>query len=386
MTVTTNLDYKVFHLISASHRISGGEKSIFYMLEQMLLKGLDLKAVFIIDKFSGENKFLASEEAVRRKIPVLNIISEKRIDRKLFFGIEKIITENTVHILHCHGYKADIYGCLIGKRAGVKVVCTLHGWLGGSTKLRIYEKIDYYFYKFLVDKIITVSKAYENRLIKMGIAAEKIVTIPNTVDTRVMKTSVASKDLKKEFGISSSHKVVGIVARLSREKVHEVFINSCVEILKGYRNVTFLIVGEGYRLPVLKNIVAELGLEKNIIFTGYQNDIAAIYSALDIVVLSSLTEGLPVSLLEASSFEKPVVATNVGGVSEIVVNGKTGFIVPPNNSKSLADKILLLLNNDELAKRLGRNGQNFIDDKFGPESVSNKTMLIYDHVLRSQKV
>lgn len=369
--------YRVLHLITASKRVSGGEKSIFYMLERMPCNEVNLRIIFIIDGKGGSTRYIASQEAGKRGLPFVNFESAGRIDFKLLYHIRKAIKESRAEILHCHGYKADIYGCLAAWNTGVKTVSTLHGWLGGSPKMNFYEKIDWLFYKFLIDKVITVSRAYQKKLIEMGVPSRKIATIANTINLDDLNSTKKSRDFRKEWNINSSHKVVGIVGRLAREKAHEIFIKSCAEVVKEFDGVTFVIVGEGYRLKELKEAVFGLGLEERIVFAGYQDDIASVYQALDVLVLTSTTEGLPVSLLEAGAMAKPVVATDAGGVSEVVVNGETGFVVPVNDTEAIADRILEILRDDNLANTLGRKGQMFIRDNFSPEAVCKKTTQLY---------
>jgi glycosyltransferase involved in cell wall biosynthesis len=373
----------VLHLIAAANRISGGEKSIFSMLEKMPRDQVHFRVLFIVDGRAGATKYIASQEADKRGLPFLNCESSRRIDFKLLYSIRKTIKENQVHILHCHGYKADIYGCLAALNTGIKTVSTLHGWLGSSMKMNLYEKMDWFFDKFFVDKVITVSNAYQNKLIQMGIPSRKIVSIPNTINLDDLNSKCNAKDFRKQWNINPSHKVVGIIGRLAREKAHEIFIRSCAGVLKAFTNVTFVIVGEGYRLKELKDMVFALGLGKRIIFTGYQDDIASVYHALDLVVLTSVTEGLPVSLLEAGSMRKPVVATDAGGVSEVIVNAQTGFVVPVNDTEAITDKILRILNDGSLAETFGRNGQRFVRENFSPEAVCNKTVGLYREMMQS---
>ncbi len=375
--------YRVLQLITASNRVSGGEKSIFYMLEKMPADEVHFRILFIIDGKGGASKYIASQEADKRGLPFTTCESNRRIDLKLLYSIRKTIKESQVHIVHCHGYKADIYGCLAALDTGVKTVSTLHGWLGSSMKMNLYERFDWFFYRFVVDKVITVSNAYQKKLIETGVPSNKVVTVPNAINLNDFLNSKHNpKDFRKEWNIRESHKVVGIIGRLAREKAHEIFIRSCAKVVKRFMNVTFVIVGEGYRLRELKDMVSALGLEKSIIFAGYQDDIASVYRALDVVVLTSVREGLPVSLLEAGSVCRPVVATDVGGVSEVVINEKTGFVVPVNDTDAIADRVLRILKDDTLAETFGRNGQRFVQDNFSPEATSYRIVRLYRELLQ----
>ncbi len=375
---------RVLHLITASNRVSGGEKSIFYMLEKMPTDKVDFRILFIIDGRGGTDKYIAAQEADKRGLPFATCVSNRRIDFKLLWSIRKAIKESQADIVHCHGYKADVYGCLAAWGTGAKTVSTLHGWLGSSMKMNAYEKLDWFLYRFFVDKVITVSKAYQEKLIETGVPSEKIVTVPNAINlNHFLSPKQSQKDFRKEWNIRESHKVVGIIGRLAREKAQDVFITSCAKVAKRFMNVTFVIVGEGYRLRELKEMVSALGLEKTILFAGYQKDIASVYRALDVVVLTSVTEGLPVSLLEAGSMCKPVVATDVGGVSEVVIDERTGFVVPVNDTDAIAEKVLRILSDDALAEAFGRNGQRFVQDHFSPKAASDKIIRLYGELLQS---
>lgn len=374
---------RVLHLITASNRVSGGEKSIFYMLEKMPTDKVQFRILFIIDARGGASKYIAAQEAEKRGLPFTTCESNRRIDFKLLTSIRKTIKESQVHIVHCHGYKADVYGCLAAWDTGVKTVSTLHGWLGSSMKMEVYEKLDWFVHRFLVDKVITVSNAYQKKLVETGVPSGKVVTVPNAINLNDFLTPKHNaKDFRKEWNIRESHKVVGIIGRLAREKAHEIFIRSCAQVVKRFMNVTFVIVGEGYRLRELKEMVSALGLENTILFAGYQNDIASVYRALDVVILTLVREGLPVSLLEAASMCKPVVATDVGGVSEAVINEKTGFVVPVNDTEAIADKVVKILSDDTLAETFGKNGQRFVQDHFSPESASDRIVRLYGELLQ----
>lgn len=371
----------VAHLISASSRISGGEKSVFCMLEKMPHEDVDLTVIFIIDGRGGPSKYIASEEAERRGLPSASVLSNYRFDVPLFYNIRKFIKRHHVDILHCHGYKADIYGYLASLNTKVKVISTLHGWLSGSLLMSLYEHIDYIFYKYFIDRIITVSLAYQHRIVEMGVSSEKVLTIPNAINQDDFRSSGNPMEFKNKLNIPPANKVVGIVGRLAREKAHEVFIESCSQIASRMSDVTFLIIGEGYRMNELKNMVTMRGLDQRVIFTGYQDNITSIYNALDIVVLTSITEGLPVSLLEASAMGKPIVSTDAGGASEIVINEMNGYIVPLNDSDAVTERIITILSNNDLALALGANGKKVIQERFTPEIVCEKTVQLYQDLL-----
>jgi glycosyltransferase involved in cell wall biosynthesis len=173
---------------------------------------------------------------------------------------------------------------------------------------------------------------------------------------------------------------------MSPEKDQETLFVAMKKVIKDHPGVKLLIVGKGPLENRLRMLAEELGIANNFEFTGEVRDISNILECIDFVVLSSLTEGLPIAVLEALAFEKPVVATSVGDIPSVVVDGETGCLVPPNNPEQLANAISFLLTNRDKALEMGKNGRELVKDKFSAEQMALETEKVYHDLLLNSKI
>ncbi|MCK4672937.1 glycosyltransferase [bacterium] len=281
-----------------------------------------------------------------------------------------LIKVNKINIVQTHGLRVDFFGFLAARLAGVPHIITRHVALSHHLRSNLQKKLYMLFDNIALKsaaKIITVSKIVENDLVaKQGINRNKIVTIYNGVDLgRFSKVTPQTKiKMREEFGIDSRKQVVGMIAQLTNWKGIPYFLRAIPLILKRCPNVVFLIIGDGGERRNLETMVETLGISPYVIFAGFRRDIPEIISIMDISVLSSLREGLPNVLLESMAMRKPIVATDVGGVSELVLNNKTGFLIPPRDSTTLSDAIIKLLEDKEKANKLSRAGRKHVEQNF----------------------
>jgi len=290
----------------------------------------------------------------------------------------RLIKANRINIVQTHGLRVDFFGFLAAKLARVPHIITRHVALShhliGKFRKKLYMVFDNKALQSAA-KIITVSKIVEDDLVlHQGINRSKIVTIYNGVDLeRFSKvTPQTGVKMRKEFGIDSRNRVVGMIAQLTDWKGIPYFLKAIPLILQEQPNVVFMIVGDGGERKNLETIVEALGISPNVIFTGFRRDVPEITSIMNISVLSSLREGLPNVLIESMAMRKPIVATNVGGVSELVIDGKTGFLVSPRDSSTLAEAILKLLKNKDMARKFGEAGRRYVEQRFSlNQMVSN---------------
>jgi glycosyltransferase involved in cell wall biosynthesis len=163
--------------------------------------------------------------------------------------------------------------------------------------------------------------------------------------------------MRSELGLDPDCKLVGMIGRLDEQKNPLDFIRTAAIVSKSYSKVQFLIVGGGSLRPECERLINELSLKENLFLLGYRNDVARIMSILTIAAMSSLWEGLPIVFLEAMSAGKPIVANNVDGASDVVIDGETGFLVPPHQPSEMAERILYLLNNEKECNAMGHIAQ-----------------------------
>jgi len=312
---------------------------------------------------------------------------------KKFLSLSREIRGQKIHILHSYFEGSDIWGTLLAKLAGIPVIISSKRDMGISKNKRIL--MAYRLINLFVTKIIAVSEAVKHQVhLQEKVSLEKIITIYNGLDTDKFYNTNYNSTLKAELKLNASSPIVGVLANIRPIKGIEYFIQAASKVVKQSPQTQFIIVGgcvPGQKnvayCDKLKLLVRELKLERNLFFLGQRTDIPDILSIMDISVLPSLSEGFSNTVIESMAAGKPLVVTDVGGNSEAVANGESGFVVPPQDSDKLADAISTLLNNKELAKRMGEVGRMKAKQLFSIDTMIDKIENLYvtllDHKNRS---
>jgi len=291
---------------------------------------------------------------------------------KLFYLMKK----RKIDIVHSYLFRANILCRIAAKLAGVPVVISsMQGIEVTRMCPLLLEKVT----SPLVDKFTAVSDAIRIYIIqKARIDPEKIVTIHNGIG--LIEANVAPIE-RKEFGLRPGVPIVGVVGRLAKEKGHEYLLNAVRIVIREYPQAHFLVVGDGAQRKELVNLAFDLGLKDHITFTGYRRDVLRVLALFDIFALATFLGGFSMVILEAMVMAKPVVTTNVVGNPEVVVDGVTGFLVAPRDAEGLAERILTLLKDENLRKRMGSAGRRRIEEKFTIERMVSETEKLYEELL-----
>ena len=312
---------------------------------------------------------------------------ELREKRKAIRELVDLIREERFDVVHTHNRDGDVPGLIAAKKAGTSlIVSTIHAYINkdklGNRKMNFplwkYNRI----LKKIPHKIITLSEALRGHILQeLRINPERVVTILNGVDLNRLKVSSERNVVKKELGIPEEAKVIGSVGHLIALKGYRYLIEASVEVLKAFPETRFAMVGEGNLRRELEELAKELRVRGNFIFTGKVAEVGNILQILDLFVHPSLSEGLPRSVMEASGVGIPVVATNVGGIPEVVRNKETGVLVPAKNSQALAKAITYLLNHPEEAREMGEKGKRWIEENFDVSRMVDETETILKNAL-----
>jgi glycosyltransferase involved in cell wall biosynthesis len=299
--------------------------------------------------------------------------------------VVKIIKEQKVDVIHCHGFKAGLVGRLAAWMTGCPCVYTVHNFLPNSTKIK--KIIAVWLEKILALKthsIITVSKALRSYEMEMlNVSGDRIKVVYNGIQMSRLQES--HLDVRKKWGIKERDILVGTVARLIPSKGIDLLIQAIPEILKKYPDVKFMIVGGGPDEGRLKELAKSHHCEKNIIFTGHVKYIWYYYNAFDIFILPTLSEGLGISVLEAMASGKPVIASNTGGIPEIIEHGVNGYLIPPGSSQKIMKAILYLISQPEERARYIKAGYKTIRHNFDYETMVDRTLDILIESINSNK-
>ena len=288
-------------------------------------------------------------------------------------------------VVHNHMFRAEIVGTkavIALATAGHRrpwVVSTVH-----SSRVRAPEDLEQL--RRLtpsMDRLIVVSKAIDRKVVEEGRQGAKRVLIYNGVDLERYDHQEPCCTLREEYGMAPDSPIVGVVGRLELEKGHPTLLEAWPMVLEQVPNAYLLIVGEGSRQDALRQIAREQGIAHHVIFTGRRDDIPAITAALDVAVLPSYREAQGLTILEAMAMSRPVVASNVGGIPEMVEDGVTGLLVPPHNPPALAAALTRILIDHPFADTLARAGHDLVHDRFCVQLMVNAVQELYDEGARA---
>ena len=367
---------RILHLISSSGLL-GAERVLLELADHSKREGLKV-TIGIFENHKNPNSELA-KVASTLGLKVQIFPCRWRFDPKTTLLIRAFIYREQINIVHSHGYKGNFYA-LMATRGKIPWIVTNHNWTRATFNLKVYALLDLLLIRF-AKKVVTVSDEIAIKIHKSGVSSQKIIVIDNGIDLQKFSSQKRNNLLKEYLGIKEESKVIGTIARLTKEKGHIYLLEAAKDIVAAYPDTKFLIVGEGRERYRLENRVMTLGLQDKVIFTGQRKDIIDILSILDIFVLPSITEGLPVAILEALASGLPVVATNVGAIPKVINNGETGLLTEPGNPESLSSAISELLSDREKARELGYQGQRKVEREFSAKAMAERYFNSYSEIL-----
>ncbi len=280
-----------------------------------------------------------------------------------FWKLLRLIRRERPDIVHTHTAKAGTLGRLAARVAGVPIIVhTFHGNVFegyfGRLKSKLFLTIERGLAR-ISQGIIAVSYSQRGELLRLGLGnARTIFFTPECLELAPFLTSGENRGtFRRELGLDDKVPLIGTIGRLVPIKGHTYFLQAARLVGQDFPEARFIVVGDGELREELKRLTVELGISDRVIFCGFRKDLSRIYADLDIVVLSSLNEGLPLSIIEALTSQKPVVATDVGGVQDLIEPGVTGILVPKQDPLSLSQGIEFILRNPDQGKEFGENGR-----------------------------
>jgi glycosyltransferase involved in cell wall biosynthesis/protein-tyrosine-phosphatase len=381
---TGRAEVRVCHVMSAD-LWAGAEVQVAtvasYLVEQ---PGVNLTAVLL-------NEGWLARELRRLGVPVA-IVDEHR---HTALGIARLLTrflrEHDIDVVHTHRYKDSVLGSIAAKAAGVPhVIRTVHGlsepmrgW--DRAKFQIYDALDRATLWCCADRILAVSRRMAEILKESGYRAHTVTHIHNGVDLRTVKAMRPSEDVRRALGIEDDEVVIGTAGRFAPVKGHAYLVRAARLVLHHEHRARFLFVGSGPLASELLESARQLGVDRRCLFVDPAADRrAGIYdliAAMDLFVLPSLNEGIPMALLEAMALARPVIASAVGGIPEVVTDRVTGLLVEPENDGRLADACLALARNRPWAHTLGARARRVVERNFSHERNGNALLDLYREVV-----
>ena len=321
----------------------------------------------------------SSLRAIRRLgIPVL--VVDEPDDAIAVGALAAHFVDVRPEVVHNHMYRAE----LVGTRAALALAEAGHSrpWVIGTVhSSRIRSPEDRAVLRALtprMDRLIAVSRSIEAKIREERGEATPVSLIYNGVDLWRYNHQEPCCTLHEEYGMEPGSQIVGVVARLEPEKGHPTLIDAWPLVLERVPMAYLLVVGEGSRRADLEAQAADRGVAGRVIFTGRRDDVPAVTAALDVAVLPSYREAQGLTILEAMALARPVVASRIGGIPEMVDDGRTGLLVPPRDAPALADAIIRLLTDHSYADMLARAGHDMVHDRFCVELMVNAVEDLYD--------
>jgi glycosyltransferase involved in cell wall biosynthesis len=323
--------------------------------------------------------------AVQRDINVLPIRSKSRFSLQYVNSIIKAVKDNNIDIIHSHEYKSDILAVLVSRQIGIPIVTTAHGWITNSMKSKLYIWLGKQTFRFF-DRVVAVSPKIRNEILKYGASSSKVELIYNAIVVEdYQPTNYKKGYLRQRFNIDDDVKIIGNVGRISPEKGQKEFIKAAAIVACNYEKVCFVVVGSGKDMPVVEKLVESLGIKDKVFFTGYESNVRPVFMDLDILALTSFTEGFPNVILEALCMDTAVLATDVGGVNDIVLDNMTGVLVQAGDIEAMSNGMLGLLTKGGDAEKMILNGKNRINNYFEFSQRVKKIEDLYEQVISNNK-
>jgi len=365
-------------LLIAANNVSGPVKGVFQLIENIDPAEFEIRLYDFQYNAAKENLLLNAVK--ERGIPFGVLIQRNRSYFSLVRQVVKEIREKGYDVLQTHGFKPTFLGFCARLVCGVKWICFMHGTTSENLKVKIYNLVDGILQRG-ADRTVLVSAAQRKKVLG-GRDTGRVHVLHNAVDVaRPMPMSAAPRPVREHFGIPDVNRIVVTVGRFSPEKGMDVLLDAFSLLVRQVENVCLVLVGDGQERPALEAQVGRLGLGGLVHFAGYSDTPGDFVAEADVLVLPSRSEGIPNAVLEAMAMGKPVVATAVGGVPEVIVDGTSGRLVASEHPAMLARGLEEVLTDPELYQRFVAEGKRRVQEAFSIEARVDKLQALYRDVL-----
>ena len=374
------IQYCVMHF-AATNFFGGPENQI---VNHCALMNPNKWNMVVCSFLEGRPKNELLDHAARLNLKTATLYTGSAYNPFVVLELARLLKQEKPDLIVAHGYRPLILSILLKPFYKVPIIVYSRGFTAENLKIRLYGKL-YRTTMRLSDLILAVSEGHKRILRDYGLASDKIQVIHNAVSVDAFQNSKMvdqGKEVFRKLNVPDESALVVSAGRLSPEKGHRYLVEA-IGMLQGSSNKThFVFCGEGPCQKELEKQSKDLGISGICHFVGFRRDLKEIFQAMDLMVLPSLTEGLPNVVLEAFACAKPVVATDVGGVPEIVEDGINGILVPPKRSDLLAGVIKDCLAAPEKRRLMGEAGYQKVKSDFTFESQAQKLEAIYNEVLK----
>ncbi len=365
---------------------------VLFIISGDVWAGAEVQTFSLINAFAHEEKMkmhvitfnegVLSEKLREENVSVTVLDEKNNSIMALCVGCLSEMRKFRPDIVHMNGFKENILGGIAGRLIGVPALIRTHH---GKAMIRVaprYDFIERINGRFFADYIIAVSHDLKKYLVDFGLPSAKITVIHNGVKLPHPVDEDRLDVLRKDFGIKKSEKVIGTVGRLVKIKDQKTFLKAAKQIVISEPCTKFVVVGDGPLKSDLERQAREIGIDSKVIFTGFRRNVSEILNLFDVFALTSIHEGVPMALLEAMALGKPVVATRVGGVSEVIVDQICGLFVDPENPHSFSQACLRILRDSNLKTNISEQSVSMVKSKFTLDHTAMVTKDLYRTALK----
>lgn len=311
--------------------------------------------------------------------PIHSVIERGPIDRRTVRQLADLCRELGVTIWHAHDAKSNLIGLLLRRKLGLKLISTVHGYIENTTKLRLYRKIDHALLRGY-HRVVVVSPKLYDQCLAAGIDQSRMTYIPNGIEADQYQRGASIRDSRDALGLPQNASIIGLAGRLSPEKQIDKLITVFPQVCQRVPDAHLVIIGDGPERPALEQQVEQLGLTDRVHLVGWQNPLTPWYQAMDVLALTSSTEGLPNVLLEAMALGVPVAATAVGAIADLLDGGRCGRLLT-QDSASWAAPLTELLTDSTMRTELATVARQRVENEFSFTRRMDRMMAQYDELL-----
>jgi glycosyltransferase involved in cell wall biosynthesis len=358
---------KILHVETGRHFL-GGPQQVIYLINALRERGHENTLVCPPDSGIDGVARLAG-------IRVQNLFCAGDLDLPFAYRLSQFLKDHAPDIVHCHSRRgADVLGGLAASYADIPAVVSRRV---DNTEMRLMATLRYKPF----EKIIAISEAIATVLREHGVDNERIAVIRSAVDAEHFENQPDCRAFRKEFGIKEGAFAIAATGQLIPRKGHRYLLQAMAELAESHEKIQLVIFGKGQLDTELRAQAASLGLGGVVQFAGFRDDLDDFIACFDLLVHPALTEGLGVAALKASAAGVPVVGFDSGGLNEAVEHGKTGLLVPPEDTASLQDAIATVIDDDELRKKMSAAGRERMQKEFSIVTMADQHIALYESVL-----
>lgn len=370
---------RVLHLRVCAGTGGGPEKTILNSPRFIQSHGFDASVAYLCPPNDPIRESL-QDRAIASQCPLFLLDDHGPFDLRLVFRVVQLCRQLKVDILQAHDYKSNVIAWCVRKLFRCRLATMLHGWTDMTGRMPLYKRIDQHFLKYF-ETLICVSRDLYEECQRLGIPDHRLHFVPNAIDTESFRREEDPPSAKASILARPDRFLIGSVGRLSPEKGFFELIQAVASLQQQGLPVDLWIAGDGPDRPRLAQQIQSCAQNDSIRLLGQVSNLRPFYQAMDLFVLNSLREGLPNVLLEAMAMETPAIATNVGGIADLIEPGKTGYLIDANQEKGLIQSIHTAVRDPNRGAIMAAEARRRVVCQYGFDARMQKIAAVYRNML-----